>query len=202
MAAISLTVSATAQTETQYTATATSVAGLKPGSRTFSLTGVLGTGIIKGDAVELWGSNDGGTTYQPIRAGNNAPVQLNYYNPEVVISDCCDHYGTRRVSVGAGSTLAAVGLNGEAAQNPLVQAGTTTLVSGTKTVSGVILTASSIIVAMVRDPGSGAITGMGTLDAPVASRNVSAGSFVINCIDDSKAVITTAVSTVDYIIVG
>lgn len=76
-----LSVNATAQTETQFTPTATAVTGLKPANRTFSLTGVLGTGIIKGDAVEIWGSNDGGTTYQPIRQGNNAPVQLNYYNP-------------------------------------------------------------------------------------------------------------------------
>lgn len=201
--AISLTVNATAQTETQFTATATAVTGLKPANRTFSLTGVLGTGIQKGDAVEIWGSNDGGTTYQPIRQGNNAPVQLNYYNPEVVISDCCDHYGTRRVSVGAGSTLAAVGLNGEAAQNPLVQKGTATLAAGTVTISGVILTSSSSIQVTMRDPGAGALTNMAAFDAPVASRNVAAGTFVINCVDAPNGnTIATAVPTVDWVVVG
>lgn len=200
--AISLAVSATVQTPLQVTPTAQAATGLKPQKRTFSLTGVMGTGVLNGDAVALWGSNDGGTTYQPIRQ-NGAPVQLNFAYPEIVIDDACDHYGTNRVSVAPGSTLAAVGLNGEAASNPLVQAGTTTLVTGTKTVSGVILTPASIIVAMIRDPGAGALTNMASLDAPVASRNVAVGSFVINCVDaPGGATIATAVPTVDWIIVG
>lgn len=85
---------------------------------------------------------------------------------------------------------------------PRIQSGTTTLVSGTKTITGVTLTSSSRILMSVKDPGAGAITGFGALDAPVASRNTSTGQFVINAIDDSKAVITTAVCTVDYLIVG
>lgn len=85
---------------------------------------------------------------------------------------------------------------------PAIQAGTTTLVSGTKTVSGVTLTATSRIFLTVKDPGSGAITGVGVLDAPVANRNTGAGTFTINMVDDSKAVITTAVPTVDFLIVG
>jgi len=199
--AISLSVSATVQTETQVTTTATSCAGLKPSKRTFSLSGVLGTAIQKGDSVELWGSNDGGTTFQPLRQ-NGAPVQMSYYNPEVVIDDCSDHYGTRRVSIGAGSTLSAVGLNGEAASNPLVQGGSGTLVAGTATISGVILTASSAIVVTMKDPGTGAITSAAGFDVPAASRNVAAGTFVVNMLDDTKAVLNTAVSTFNYIIVG
>lgn len=85
---------------------------------------------------------------------------------------------------------------------PAIQSGTTTLVAGTKTVSGVVLTSTSRIFLTMKDPGSGAVTGLGALDAPVASRNTGAGTFVINAIDDSKAVITTAVSTVDYLIIG
>lgn len=110
--AITLAVSSTAQTINQVTVTSTSVAGLKPQKRTFSLTGVMGTAILPGDAVSIWGSNDGGATFQPLRQ-NGAPVQLNFQYPEIVIDDCCDTYGTQRVSVARGSTLAAVGLNGE-----------------------------------------------------------------------------------------
>ncbi|HEX8795460.1 MAG TPA: hypothetical protein VF765_31135 [Polyangiaceae bacterium] len=85
---------------------------------------------------------------------------------------------------------------------PLIQSGTSTLVAGTKTISGVTLTANSRILLTMKDPGSGAITGFGALDAPAGSRNTSAGTFVVNAIDDSKAVITTAVSTFDYLIIG
>lgn len=85
---------------------------------------------------------------------------------------------------------------------PRIQGGTTTLVAGTKTVTGVTLTANSRILLTMKDPGAGAITGFGALDAPAASRNTSTGQFVINAIDDSKAVINTAVPTVDYLIIG
>jgi len=197
--AISLPVSATVQTETQFTPSTSAATGLKPGGRTFSLTGVLGTGIIKGDSVELWGSNDGGATYQPIRQQNNAPVQLSYYNPEVVINDCCDHYGTRRVSIGAGSTLAAVGLNGEAAANPLVQAGTVTLASGTATVTGKILTAQSIIVPTVITSG-GTMTAFANID--VSAINNYDGSFVLTAKSDANATLGSATPVVNYVIVG
>jgi hypothetical protein len=86
---------------------------------------------------------------------------------------------------------------------PRIQSGTSTLVAGTKTVNGVVLTATSRIVVTMKDPGAGAITGMGALDVPVAGRTVgNAGSFIVNAIDDSKATIATAVSTFDYVIIG
>ncbi len=85
---------------------------------------------------------------------------------------------------------------------PRIQSGTTTLVAGTKTVTGVTLTANSRILMTMKDPGAGAITGYAALDAPAASRNTGTGQFVINAIDDAKAVIATAVCTVDYLIVG
>jgi|SRR6185295_2308313 len=88
---------------------------------------------------------------------------------------------------------------------PNIQTGTSTLVSGTKTITGVTLTSTSRITATMKDPGSGAITGFAALDIPVGSRTAGAagtGSFVVNAIDDSKAVITTAVSTFDWQIVG
>ena len=109
--AFSIAVSATVQTAPPTSGT--SATSLRPAGRTFSLTGVLGTAIVKGDVVALWGSNDGGATFQPLRQSNNAPVQLNYYNPEVVIDDACDTYATQRLAVGPGSALAAVGFNGE-----------------------------------------------------------------------------------------
>lgn len=94
------------------------------------------------------------------------------------------------------------GGGGAPSDSPVIQSGTATLATGTKTVTGVKLTATSRIFLTMKDPGTGAITGLGALDAPAASRNTSTGQFVINAIDDSKAVITTAVSTVDWMIVG
>lgn len=82
------------------------------------------------------------------------------------------------------------------------QGGTSTLSSGTVTISGVTLTASSRILVTMKDPGAGAITGMAGFDVPVASRDTGAGSFVVNAIDDAKAVINTAVCTFDYLIYG
>lgn len=199
--AFSLAVSATAQTGSTISA-GTAAGSLKSAYRTFSLTGTKGTTFLLGDQVQLWGSNDGGATYQPLVGPSGGGIFLTFGTPEIVINDSCTHYATQRTSVAVGSTLAAVGGNGEPAANPQIQAGTTTLASGTKTVSGVTLTTSSVILLSMRDPGAGEITGFGSLDAPVASRNVSAGTFVINAIDDSKNVITTQVSTVDYLIVG
>jgi hypothetical protein len=71
----------------------------------------------------------------------------------------------------------------------------------TKLINDKVYDPTGILLTM-KDPGAGAITGFGALDAPAASRNVGAGSFVINAIDDSKAVINTAVSTVDYLVIG
>jgi hypothetical protein len=85
---------------------------------------------------------------------------------------------------------------------PSIQAGTSTLITGTKTVTGVTLTATSRILLTMKDPGAGAITGLGALDAPAGSRNTSTGQFVVNAIDDSKAVIGTAVCTFDWLIIG
>lgn len=89
-----------------------------------------------------------------------------------------------------------------AAGTPRIQKGTSTLIAGTKTVTGVSLTSTSVILLTMRDPGAGAITGLGAFDAPVASRNTSTGQFVVNAIDDSKALISSAVCTFDYVIVG
>ena len=109
---IAIVVSPTVQTGNQISA-GVSAASVRPQSRTFSLTGLMGTQIVAGDVVAIWGSNDGGRTFQPLRQGENQVVQLNLMNPEVVIDDACDSYATQRVAVGAGSGLVAVGLNGE-----------------------------------------------------------------------------------------
>lgn len=82
------------------------------------------------------------------------------------------------------------------------QVGTGTLAAGTLTVTGVTLTATSRIFLTMKDPGAGAITGFADLDAPAASRDTGAGEFVVNAIDDSKAVINTAICTFDWLIVG
>lgn len=85
---------------------------------------------------------------------------------------------------------------------PRIQKGTTTLVAGTKSVTGVVLTANSIITLAMRDPGAGVLTTFIGLDAPVANRSTGAGSFTINAIDNAKATLATAVCTVDYTITG
>lgn len=86
-----------------------------------------------------------------------------------------------------------------------IQSGTSTLSSGTKVVSADI-TANSRIFATVKDPGAGAITGLGALDIPVGTRVVGlatgAGAFTVNAVDDSKALIGTAVSTFDWMVIG
>ena len=81
------------------------------------------------------------------------------------------------------------------------QAGTGTLASGTVTINAT-LTANSRILVTMKDPGAGAITGFAGFDTPVASRNVGAGTFVVNAIDDSKATLATAVCTFDWLVVG
>lgn len=83
-----------------------------------------------------------------------------------------------------------------------MQSGRGTLAAGTVTISGVTLTATSRIVVTMADPGAGAITNFAALDVPDASRNTGAGTFVVNAIDNAKAVINTAVCTFDYFIIG
>lgn len=82
------------------------------------------------------------------------------------------------------------------------QSGTATLAAGTVTISGVALTANSRIQLTMKDFGAGAITGFATLHAPSADRNVGAGTFVVNAIDDAKATIATAVCTFDWEVIG
>lgn len=112
MPTISLTVSATAQAIGTNSA-GTAVSNMKSESRTFSLTGVRGTAFLLGDIVEILGSNDGGTSFQPLVGPGGGPVQLTFGLPEVVIDDSCTNYATRRVAVATGSTLSAVGVNGD-----------------------------------------------------------------------------------------
>lgn len=83
---------------------------------------------------------------------------------------------------------------------PRIQFGSTTLIAGTKTVTGVTLSANSKIIVSLKDAGAGAITGFAAFDSPAASRTST--QFVIDALNDSKAVITTAVCVVDYLIVG
>lgn len=85
---------------------------------------------------------------------------------------------------------------------PNIQSGTATLAAGTVTINNVVLTAASRILLTMKDPGAGAITGFANLDAPAASRNVGAGTFVVNAIDTAKATIATAVCTFDWAIIG
>lgn len=141
-----------------------------------------------------------------------APVVI--ANREQPCSILDDHTATL-FTVGAGSGVTVYDVTAEGvwiefphpaspddAGVPRFQKGTTTLVAGTKTVTGVTLTASSVIQLTMKDPGAGALTTFIGLDAPAAGRNTGTGQFVINAIDNAKAVLATAVPTVDFVIIG
>jgi hypothetical protein len=82
-----------------------------------------------------------------------------------------------------------------------VQGGTDTLSSGTVTISTATITANSRIQITMKDFGTGAITGLAALAVPVATRTPGApGSFVVNAIDDAKALIATAECTFDWFV--
>lgn len=81
-----------------------------------------------------------------------------------------------------------------------VQRGTGTLTAGTATVSAA-LTANSRIYISMKDPGAGAITNFASFSAPAADRDTDAGTFVVNAIDDSGAVINTAACTFDWLVI-
>lgn len=101
------------------------------------------------------------------------------------------------------ATLDAIMLAAMAAKSRgSTQKGTATLAAGTVTITGVVLDANSRIFLTMKDPGAGAITGFAALDAPAGTRDTGAGTFVVNAIDDAKAVINTAVCTFDWLIVG
>lgn len=95
-----------------------------------------------------------------------------------------------------------MGSSPDAANVPNIQSGTATLVAGTVTVSGVVLTATSRITATMKDKGAGALTGVVGIEIPAAQRNVGAGTFVIRMIDATGAVVASAISTLDYHING
>src|SRR5262245_42052895 len=88
--------------------------------RSTNRTFVLGPGATSGDKVEVQGSTDGGTTYQPlIDKDSGQVIVLTHYvltnaGPEAVIDEYCDHYRMKRTGVGAGSTLARVDIDIEA----------------------------------------------------------------------------------------
>jgi hypothetical protein len=84
---------------------------------------------------------------------------------------------------------------------PNIQSGTSTLVTGTKTISAALNANSRIFITM-KDPGAGAITGFAGFDVPNANRNVGAGTFVVNAIDDTKATIAAAVCTFDWLVLN
>jgi hypothetical protein len=86
----------------------------------------------------------------------------------------------------------------------LVQAGTATLVAGTFQVTNVTITATSRIIATIKDAHSGANANTAKLDVPAGTRvaGVGNGSFVINALTIADAVNNTDVSTVDWEIIG
>jgi hypothetical protein len=80
------------------------------------------------------------------------------------------------------------------------QSGAAVLAAGTVTVTGVTLTATSVITLSRKVQGG--TSGAGGVMAPSASRNVAAGSFVINAVDTLGATVTTDTSTIDFLIIG
>jgi hypothetical protein len=96
------------------------------------------------------------------------------------------------------STANSVGPGGN---SPAFQSGTATLVTGTVTISGVTLTTTSRIVAFIKD-SSGTVVN-GRLQAPAASRNVGAGTFVVQSFNNATGgVDANDTSTFDWLIIN
>lgn len=145
---------------------------------------------------------------------NDAAALLTVAQREQPCSVLDDHTATQ-FSPGAGSSAIVYDVTSEGvwvefvfpsspddAGVPPIQRGTSTLVAGTKTITGVKLTANSQIFVTMKDPGAGVLTSFAGFAVPAASRNVGTGQFVINAIDDTKATLATAVCTFDYVIIG
>jgi hypothetical protein len=90
-------------------------------------------------------------------------------------------------------------------QAPLVQAGTVTLVAGTKTVNaGVALSASSVITFSRKTQGGTVTTTVG-YEAAGASRTVGppgTGAFIVQAVVAAGTIQNADTSTLDYLIVG
>lgn len=84
-----------------------------------------------------------------------------------------------------------------------LQSGTTTLNAGSSPAIPATISATSRILVTMKNPGGGAITGLGAFDTGSARVNGlnGTGSFVIRAIDDAKAVIGTAVCDVDWFVI-
>jgi hypothetical protein len=83
-----------------------------------------------------------------------------------------------------------------------IQAGTTTLVAGTKTVTGFRITATSRIVAQFNTAAGGGGATV-KLDTPTANRVVGApGTFDIQALTSADVVNGMDTSTVDFVIIG
>ena len=82
------------------------------------------------------------------------------------------------------------------------QSGSAVLVAGTVTVSGVTLTANSVIL-MSRKTQGGTITSTVGYEAPSGSRGSGNGAtFVINAVVAAGTVAASDTSTIDWLIVG
>ena len=81
------------------------------------------------------------------------------------------------------------------------QSGSAVLVAGTVTVTGVNLTANSII-QCTRKVQGGTITSTIGYEAPSASRNTSTGQFVLNAVVAAGTVASSDTSTIDWVIFG
>lgn len=79
-----------------------------------------------------------------------------------------------------------------------LQTGTATLAAGTVTVTGVVLTANSVILMTPNTPAGG--TQGVKYKIPVASR--TATQFVVTAVDNAGATVATDTSTFDFLIVG
>lgn len=81
------------------------------------------------------------------------------------------------------------------------QAGSAVLVAGTVTVTGVTLTSTSVIL-LSRKTQGGTINTTVSYEAPSASRNTGASTFVINAVVAAGTVQNADTSTIDYIVIG
>lgn len=83
--------------------------------------------------------------------------------------------------------------------NVAILTGQGTLVAGTLTVTAAI-TANSVIMATWSDPDAATV---GVLSIPIATRNVGAGTFVVNSVKaDGTTPLTTDTGSFDWVVIG
>lgn len=127
----------------------------------------------------------------------DGPVHLIVVSTPSTTQVVCTELGYAGDVVGAIAALAKISPAGVG--NVAILTGQGTLVAGTLTVTAAI-TANSVIMATWSDPDAGTV---GVLSIPTATRNVGAGTFVVNSVKaDGTTPLNTDTGSFDWVVIG